>query len=344
MESKVSGVLTGRPAEAPDEPGTELEGEPGEVLDGAEEQAREQDLEQAALDAGADEVVAEQEAVTDVVGVPPATAVEDPHTGEPQPLTEPDALLAAAVELARTTAVEVGGAAVGEHLGVSSDAVAGSGPVATHAFASTDPAYVGWRWTVTLARAYHSTDSTDVTVDEVVLLPGDGALLAPAWVPWAERVEAGDLSPGDLLPPAEDDERLVASYAGGDAGDEGDLDLADAVWDELALGRPRVLSIEGRAEAAARWYEGDAGPEASIAKKAPGTCDGCGFLVPLGGALRATFGVCANAYAPDDGRVVALAHGCGAHSEITVDGAHVATTGMVTEEDDLELVASRDLG
>ena len=27
------------------------------------------------------------------------------------------------------------------------------------------------------------------------------------------------------------------------------------------------------------------------------------------------FGVCANAYAPDDGRVVSVDHGCGAHSE-----------------------------
>lgn len=340
MESKVSGVLTGRPVEAHDEPVEALdEAQEPAPLDPADERAREQDLEQVALDAGADEAVAEQEAVTEVVGVAPARAAEDPHAGEPeQTPAEPDALLAGAVELARTTAVEVGGTAVGEHLGVSSDAVAGSGPVATHAFASTDPAYVGWRWTVTLARA---ADIGDVTVDEVVLLPGDGALLAPAWVPWVERVAAGDLSPGDLLPPADDDDRLVASYAGSD---EGDLDLADAVWDELALGRPRVLSIEGRAETAERWYEGDAGPNAPIAKQAPGTCDGCGFLVPLGGALRAAFGVCANAYAPDDGRVVALAHGCGAHSETTVDGSHAATSALATEEDDLELVASRDLG
>jgi Protein of unknown function (DUF3027) len=31
------------------------------------------------------------------------------------------------------------------------------------------------------------------------------------------------------------------------------------------------------------------------------------------------FGVCGNVYAPDDGRVVSLDHGCGAHSEIVVD-------------------------
>jgi hypothetical protein len=30
------------------------------------------------------------------------------------------------------------------------------------------------------------------------------------------------------------------------------------------------------------------------------------------------FGVCTNEYAPDDGRVVAADHGCGAHSEAAV--------------------------
>jgi hypothetical protein len=37
--------------------------------------------------------------------------------------------------------------------------------------------------------------------------------------------------------------------------------------------------------------------------------------VPMAGALRAVFGVCANAWSPSDGQVVSLDHGCGAHSE-----------------------------
>jgi hypothetical protein len=40
--------------------------------------------------------------------------------------------------------------------------------------------------------------------------------------------------------------------------------------------------------------------------------------VPLAGSLRQLFGVCANEYAPDDGKVVAVDHGCGAHSEAVV--------------------------
>ena len=46
-----------------------------------------------------------------------------------------------------------------------------------------------------------------VTVDEVVLLPGDDAVLAPEWVPYRERIRPGDLGPGDLLPTEEDDDR-----------------------------------------------------------------------------------------------------------------------------------------
>lgn len=46
------------------------------------------------------------------------------------------------------------------------------------------PGYPGWYWTVTVARV----EDAEPTVLEVELLPGDGALLAPEWVPWAERL------------------------------------------------------------------------------------------------------------------------------------------------------------
>jgi hypothetical protein len=41
--------------------------------------------------------------------------------------------------------------------------------------------------------------------------------------------------------------------------------------------------------------------------------------LPIAGSLRASFGVCANAIAPDDARVVSVDHGCGAHSEATIN-------------------------
>ena len=50
-------------------------------------------------------------------------------------------------------------------------------------------------------------------------------------------------------------------------------------------------------------------------RKAHASCSTCGFFVPLAGPLRRIFGICANEWAADDGRVVSLDHGCGAHSE-----------------------------
>ena len=67
----------------------------------------------------------------------------------------------------------------------------------THSFACPHPGYRGWRWSVTVARAARSRV---VTIDEVVLLPGEGALLASPWVPWAERIQPRDVTPGVLLP------------------------------------------------------------------------------------------------------------------------------------------------
>ena len=244
-----------------------------------------------------------------------------------EPAVEADPLLAAAVDAARAVAVEVAGGEVGEHLGVEVD----EARVVTHSFAALEKGYVGWRWAVTVARA----DGTDeVTVDEVVLLPGSGALLAPAWVPWSERIQPGDLSPGDLLPTAPDDPRLVPSFE-----DDEQQDLLFALDRELGLGREKVLSLEGRELAAERWWDGEAGPFAPLAKAAPAPCRTCGFLVPLAGGLSRAFGACANGQAPDDGRVVALGHGCGAHSSVVVDAAHAATTGLAVEEEDFELVA-----
>ena len=243
-----------------------------------------------------------------------------------------DEACAAAVDLARAAAVEVADAAVGEHLAADAEPVADGGHAVTHSFATTDPAYVGWRWAVTVARA---EGSATVTVDEVVLLPGDGALLAPAWVPWSERVQPGDLGAGDLLPPPADDPRLVPAYA--------DVDAEPLPFDlhrELGLGRPRVLSLDGRADAAERWYEGEAGPDTPVAQAAPGRCGDCGFLVPLAGALGRVFGACANGVAPDDGRVVALTHGCGAHSETVVEQPESTYAGMAVELEELEIVGS----
>ena len=88
---------------------------------------------------------------------------------------------------------------------------------------------------------------------------------------------------------------------------------------DAPLGRKRVLSAEGREDAAQRWYDGDNGPDATVAQKSQEMCTTCGYYLPLAGALRSMFGVCANAWSPSDGKVVSRDHGCGAHSESDVD-------------------------
>src|SRR5581483_3958420 len=111
--------------------------------------------------------------------------------------------------------------------------------VVTHRFATLDPAYRGWQWAVTVARAPRARN---VTVDEVVLLAGEDSVLAPEWLPWSERLKPGDLGVGDLLPTSADDPRLVPSFLMTDDEDE------RAVAFELGLGRERVLSYDGRVE------------------------------------------------------------------------------------------------
>ena len=79
---------------------------------------------------------------------------------------------------------------------------------------------------------------------------------------------------------------------------------------ELGLGRPRVLSAEGREAAASRWYAGDSGSDVRHSAKATARCSTCGYFLPMAGALRATFGVCANEWRPRRA-VISLDHGWG---------------------------------
>lgn len=275
---------------------------------------------------------------------------------------EPDQACAEAVDLARQAAVDDAGASeVGDHVGIEVE----GDRVLTHLFNCLNPAYVGWRWAVTVARA---SRSKVVTVSESLLLPGPDSLLAPDWVPWTERVRPGDLKAGDLMPASSDDERLVpivalsgnrglldwqgddawnpgAELAAADLADDSQLDADDADdADDEPADRPRAgrrpegaarprraLSAIGRDEAATRWHGGEHGPRSPLASAAPACCITCGFMVRLEGPLGRVFGVCANEYAPDDGSVVSVDHGCGAHSD-----------GDVVSRDDSEPIPTVD--
>ena len=226
------------------------------------------------------------------------TAAERAAAAKDRVLTSP-----AAIERARTALCEITEPlSVGEHTAAKLQAER----LVTHLFECNLAGYEGWRWAVTMARPPRGRTAT---VCELELLPGEEALLAPPWVPWADRLRSGDITRSDHLPKRETDERLEPGWES--TGEEGDR----IALDELDLGRARVLSHEGIQRAAQRWYDGEHGPQADGVRKARASCSSCGFLMLMAGQIRHVFGVCANELAVDDGRVVSLDHGCGAHSE-----------------------------
>lgn len=109
--------------------------------------------------------------------------------------------------------------------------------VTTLTFAATMLGYPGWHWTVSVAELPGEAP----TVLEAELLPGDGALLAPDWVPWSERLEeyraaqaaaaeAGEADDDDEV--ESDDEDLDDDDADTDDDDEDDLDADDLDADD----------------------------------------------------------------------------------------------------------------
>jgi hypothetical protein len=91
-------------------------------------------------------------------------------------------------------------------------------------FANRMAGYPGWFWTVTLARVEGSAP----TVLEAELMPGDGALLAPEWTPWAERLAEYHAHQAEL-----DQEALAAQASGDESGDSDDDDAEDDSDDDL---------------------------------------------------------------------------------------------------------------
>ncbi len=227
-----------------------------------------------------------------------------------------------AVEVARSALLE---SIPADHVGKALDSVVeptedSSVKITSYTFECISPGYPGWYWEVSLVEV---SGQAELSVSEVNLLPGSAALVPEQWKPWADRVEAGDLGVGDLLPVSENDERLTAGFTA--LGDLEELaeDLAPlhpVQW-ELGLGREKVLSTVGLERAVDRWFEKQNGPRSAMAKSAPAHCGSCGFLVAIGGSIGQVFGVCGNEFGAADGQVVATTFGCGAHSSVRVQQA-----------------------
>lgn len=149
---------------------------------------------------------------------------------------KPDAVLAAAVDVARAAVEGIAKASeIGEHLAARTE----GDRVVTHLFESRLPGYGGWQWYAVLTR---NSRSKVITVNELGLLPSEDSILAPEWVPWAERVRpedareedaAEDIAPGDNIPA----ETAPAGDTGTPAAaDESADDAADDAGQDAATG------------------------------------------------------------------------------------------------------------
>lgn len=159
---------------------------------------------------------------------------------------KPDAVLAAAVDTARTAVEGIAKAAeIGDHLAARTE----GDRVVTHLFESRMPGYLGWQWYAVLTR---NSRSKVITVNELGLLPSEDSILAPEWVPWAERVRPED---------AQDQETQEQGTQDQEAQDQETQDSGDGEADEGDAGAaPEPASDAAPAEASAGLESGpDAG-------------------------------------------------------------------------------------
>lgn len=108
------------------------------------------------------------------------------------------------------------------------------GGVVSLRFENTMDGYPGWFWTVSVA----VVEDAEPTVLEAELIPGEGALLAPEWVPWAVRLADyqaaqaalaadDDAAPDDDDDDEDEDEDGDEEEDGDEVDDLDDLDAAD---------------------------------------------------------------------------------------------------------------------
>ncbi len=148
----------------------------------------------AAEEATAEEAPAENAEKTEDSTPDPFAPLDEevgaPSLGVPHKLrrtSKVDEILAAAKDVALQGVQEI---APAHAIGLVHHVRAEEERLSTHLFECTLPGYRGWFWFATLSRAPRSRVAT---ICEVGLLPGDDALIAPDWVPWADRVRPEDL-------------------------------------------------------------------------------------------------------------------------------------------------------
>lgn len=129
----------------------------------------------------------------------------------------PDLVLLAARDQARAALAEITDA---QTIGSEDGHEAHEAHVVTLYFECRLPGYPGWRWAATLARV---DEDSDINVLEVELLPGAGAVTAPEWVPWSQRLaQYRETQSRQAV-----DEAAAAEEAAAELADEDEIDPED---------------------------------------------------------------------------------------------------------------------
>jgi hypothetical protein len=110
-------------------------------------------------------------------------------------------------------------------------------------FENTMPGYPGWLWTVSVAQV----EGEEPTVLEVELMPAHGALLAPDWLPWSDRLaeyKAAQAAAGLPVEEIEEESNEDVLYEEDLDDDLGDDDLGDDDLDDDELDEDDVLGSD----------------------------------------------------------------------------------------------------
>lgn len=129
-----------------------------------------------------------------------------------------------AQEAARLTG---GRRAVGDHLRTVEEEPG----LQSYLFTSTMRGYVGWYWSVSIFQP----EGSEPTISEVVMLPGDDALVAPNWVPWSERLADWKALQAELEAQAAAEAAEAAEAEAAEEDSEAEEESEDAAEVELEL-------------------------------------------------------------------------------------------------------------
>ena len=188
-DAPAESVVPSAAPESTDE-GSAVPAETQPSVNAEETEAADTPAEESVAEESSAEETAQNEDSTPDPFTPLDEEVGAPSLGVPHKLrrtSKVDEILAAAKDVALQGVQEI---APAHAIGLVHHVRAEEERLSTHLFECTLPGYRGWFWFATLSRAPRSRVAT---ICEVGLLPGDDALIAPDWVPWADRVRPEDL-------------------------------------------------------------------------------------------------------------------------------------------------------